>query len=76
MEYQHRFSVAYFIRPVHGTVFKDSEGRNIKAEDWFSRKFDVMRKSHREQRMDTVLTGGIEDAKLRARIHVAEELDL
>ena len=59
MEYQHRFWIAYSIRPVHGTVFKDSEGGDIKAEDWFNRKLDVMRKSRREQRMDTVLTGGL-----------------
>ena len=74
MQYEHRFSIAYFTRPANGTVFKDSEGRIIKADEWFSHKFDVYRQSHQEQRMNTVLTGGIEDAKSRARIHVAEEL--
>ncbi|KAL9007495.1 MAG: hypothetical protein Q9173_007252, partial [Seirophora scorigena] len=74
MDQAHRFSIAYFTRPVHGTVFKDSEGRTIKADEWFSHKFDVYRQSHSEQRMNTVLTGGIEDAKARAVVHVVEEL--
>ena len=72
MEHEHRFSIAYFMRPVNGTKFKDSEGREIKADEWFSHKFDVYRQSHQQQRMNTVLTGGIEDAKARARIHMAE----
>ena len=76
MEHEHRYSIAYFLRPVHGTVFKDSEGRTIKADEWFSHKFDVYRASHAEQRMNTVLTGGIEDEKARARVHVQEELDV
>ncbi|KAL8832854.1 MAG: hypothetical protein Q9170_004720 [Blastenia crenularia] len=74
MEHEHRFSIAYFTRPVHGTVFRDSESRVIKADEWFSHKFDVYRQSHREQRMNTVLTAGIEDEKMRARVHVVEEI--
>ena len=76
MEHHHRYSIAYFLRPVDGTVFKDSEGRVIKADDWFSHKFNIYRASHAEQRTNTVLTGGIEDSKSRAKIYVREELEV
>lgn len=69
MEDAHRYSIAYFMRPVDGTVFKDSEGRVIKADDWFHHKFDVYRATHEEQRKSTILTGGIADEKARVKIH-------
>lgn len=74
MEHAHRFSIAYFLRPVDGTTFRDSEGRVIKADDWFSHKFDVYRASHAEQRMTTVLDGGIEDEKARATVYEVIEV--
>ncbi|KZF18806.1 Clavaminate synthase-like protein [Xylona heveae TC161] len=76
MEQTHRYSVAYFTRPVDGTTFKDSEGRIISIQDWFEKKFDIYRASHEEQRKNTMLTGGIEDAKARARIHLREEIQI
>lgn len=69
MEHTHRFSIAYFCRPAHGTMFRDSEGRMISCDEWFSHKFDVYRTTHEEQRKNTILTGGIESAEARARIH-------
>lgn len=68
MEHTHRYSIAYFCRPAHGTKFRDSEGRMIACDEWFSHKFDVYRASHEEQRKNTILTGGIESAESRARI--------
>ncbi|KAK2759177.1 hypothetical protein FQN54_003277 [Arachnomyces sp. PD_36] len=68
MEKSHRYSIAYFTRPAHGTKFKDSEGRMISCDEWFSHKFDVYRATHEEQRQNTILTGGIESAESRARI--------
>lgn len=60
MEHEHRFSIAYFCRPVHGTMFRDSEGRMIACDEWFSHKFDIYRATHEEQQKSTVLTGGME----------------
>ncbi|CAD0093578.1 unnamed protein product, partial [Aureobasidium vineae] len=71
MEHAHRYSIAYFCRPVHGTMFRDSEGRMISCDEWFSHKFDIYRATHEEQRKNTILTGGIESAESRARIHSA-----
>ncbi|CRG89333.1 hypothetical protein PISL3812_06369 [Talaromyces islandicus] len=70
MDRAHRYSIAYFCRPAHGTMFKDSEGRMIACDEWFSHKFDVYRATHEEQRQNTILTGGIESAESRARIVV------
>lgn len=60
MEHEHRFSIAYFCRPAHGTMFRDSEGRMIACDEWFSHKFDIYRATHEEQQKSTVLTGGME----------------
>ncbi|THW30750.1 putative 2OG-Fe(II) oxygenase family oxidoreductase [Aureobasidium pullulans] len=60
MEEEHRFSIAYFCRPMHGTMFRDSEGRMIACDEWFSHKFDIYRATHEEQQKNTVLTGGME----------------
>ncbi|KAI1321506.1 2OG-Fe(II) oxygenase family oxidoreductase [Xylariaceae sp. FL0255] len=68
MEHTHRFSIAYFTRPAHGSMFKDSEGRMISCDEWFSHKFDIYRASHAQQRMNTILTGGMEDAATRAKV--------
>ncbi|ROV93396.1 hypothetical protein VMCG_08396 [Cytospora schulzeri] len=68
MEVNHRFSIAYFTRPAHGTMFRDSEGRMIACDDWFSHKFDVYRASHAEQRKNTILTGGMESDVIRAQV--------
>lgn len=70
MDNTHRFSIAYFTRPAHGTMFKDSEGRMIACDEWFSHKFDVYRATHEEQRKNTVLTGGIENEEARRRVVV------
>jgi isopenicillin N synthase-like dioxygenase len=69
MERSHRYSIALFTRPSEGTRFRDSEGRMISCDDWFSHKFDIYRASHAEQRANTILTGGMESAEERARIH-------
>jgi isopenicillin N synthase-like dioxygenase len=69
MEFSHRYSIAYFTRPVDGTVFIDSEGRKIQAEEWFEHKFDMLRASHAEQRANSVLTGGIEDVTTRSIVY-------
>ena len=69
LEHTHRFSIAYFTRPAHGTMFKDSEGRMIACDEWFSHKFDIYRASNAEQRGNTLLTGGMESVEQRARIH-------
>ena len=68
MESSHRYSIAYFTRPAHGTMFRDSEGRMIACNEWFSHKFDVYRATHAEQRNNTILTGGMETEKARVRV--------
>lgn len=40
-------------------MFRDSEGRMIACDEWFSHKFDVYRATHEEQQKNTVLTGGM-----------------
>jgi hypothetical protein len=67
MEPVHRFFIAYFCRPAHGTRFRDLERRMIACDEWFSRKLDVYRATHEEQRRITVLPGGIESAESRGR---------
>ncbi|POS68961.1 hypothetical protein DHEL01_v212644 [Diaporthe helianthi] len=67
MDTSHRFSIAYFTRPAHGTTFRDSEGRVIACDEWFSDKFDIYRASHAEQRKNTILTGGMEGQELRSQ---------
>lgn len=70
MDHAHRYSIAYFCRPAHGTMFMDSEGRMISCDEWFSHKFDVYRATHEEQRKNTVLTGGMEAVDTRSKVVV------
>lgn len=70
METAHRYSIAYFCRPAHGTMFRDSEGRMISCDEWFSHKFDIYRATHEEQRKNTILTGGIESDEGRKKVVV------
>jgi isopenicillin N synthase-like dioxygenase len=57
---EHRYSIAYFLRPEDDAVYVDSRGRQISAKTWHDEKYNVFREPHEKQERDTVLTGGME----------------
>ncbi|KAL4983784.1 hypothetical protein BDW68DRAFT_28600 [Aspergillus falconensis] len=70
----HRYSIAFFLRPADDTIYRDSKGRMITAREWHDQKFDHFRASHSEQAGDSILTGGMEQAdKINASVLVGGE---
>ncbi|KAH8807262.1 hypothetical protein F5884DRAFT_880143 [Xylogone sp. PMI_703] len=57
---EHRYSIAYFLRPEDDAVYVDSKGRELKAREWHDEKYNVFREPHEKQERDTILTGGME----------------
>ena len=55
-----RYSVAYFLRPESEKKYRDSEGRWITASQWHDEKYEVFKKPHAEQVVNSILTGGME----------------
>jgi isopenicillin N synthase-like dioxygenase len=57
---EHRYSIAYFLRPEDNAIYVDSKGRELSARAWHDEKYNVFRKPHEKQEKDMVLTGGME----------------
>jgi isopenicillin N synthase-like dioxygenase len=57
---EHRHSIAFFLRPADDTVYRDSNGRLVTANEWHNDKFNHFRASHAEQSSESILTGGME----------------
>jgi isopenicillin N synthase-like dioxygenase len=57
---EHRYSIAYFLRPEDTAVYVDSKGRELSAKSWHDEKYQVFREPHEKQEQDMVLTGGME----------------
>lgn len=57
---EHRYSIAYFLRPEDNAVYVDSKGRELSARTWHDEKYNVFREPHEKQEQDMVLTGGME----------------
>ena len=57
---EHRYSIAYFLRPEDATQYRDSKGRMITARAWHDGKYEVFRQTHEMSAGDSVLTGGME----------------
>ena len=55
-----RYSTAYFLRAGDGTVFKDLDGNEVTADEWFRRKYNSYNQSLQEQRQQGIATGGID----------------
>lgn len=61
---EHRYSIAYFLRPDDDAQYEDASGQIVTAKEWHDRKFDVFRESHIEQARNPILTGGMEQNDL------------
>lgn len=59
-QYEHRYSIAYFLRAEDNASYADSNGRTLTAKDWHDGKYEVFRQKHDQQALDTILTGGME----------------
>lgn len=57
---EHRYSIAYFLRPESGVMFEDSEGKEVTAGKWHDDKYVTFTEPHAKQRMSSILTGGME----------------
>ena len=57
---EHRYSIAYFLRPEDNAIYVDSKGRELSAKAWHDEKYNVFREPHEKQEKDMVLTGGME----------------
>lgn len=57
---EHRYPIAYFLRPEDSTVYVDSKGRELLARSWHDEKYAVFRQPHEKQEQDMILTGGME----------------
>lgn len=57
---EHRYSIAYFLRPESGVKFKDADGQEITAAKWHDEKYVVFTETHAKQELSNLLTGGME----------------
>lgn len=57
---EHRYSIAYFLRPEDKAMYRDSKGRMITAKEWHDGKYEVFRQPHEKSTKDSILTGGME----------------
>jgi isopenicillin N synthase-like dioxygenase len=57
---QDRYSTAYFLRASDSAVFDGINGEQVTAEQWFLSKYASFNKTMREQRLDSIATGGME----------------
>lgn len=55
-----RLAIGYFLRAEDDKVFRDSEGRWLTAREWHDHKYANYKASHRVQRTNSILTGGME----------------
>jgi isopenicillin N synthase-like dioxygenase len=60
---EHRYSIAYFLRPENEAKYKDSNGKWVTAREWHDAKYEVFQKEHQQQiGSDSILMGGMEMA--------------
>ena len=57
---EHRYSIAYFLRPEDKVQYKGSKGRMLSAREWHDGKYEVFRQTHDLSSADAILTGGME----------------
>jgi isopenicillin N synthase-like dioxygenase len=57
---EHRYSIAYFLRPENEVRYKDPEGREISAKEWHDNKYHTFTETHDEQAKTSILMGGME----------------
>jgi isopenicillin N synthase-like dioxygenase len=59
---EHRYSIAYFLRPENDLEYKDPEGHTISAKSWHDAKYDTFADSHEKQATNSILMGGMDHA--------------
>lgn len=59
---EHRYSVAYFLRPENDLKYEDPEGRAISAQQWHDDKYRTFADSHEKQATNSILLGGMDVA--------------
>jgi isopenicillin N synthase-like dioxygenase len=57
---EHRYSIAYFLRPENEVTYKDPEGREISAKEWHDNKYRTFAETHEQQATTSILMGGME----------------
>ena len=57
---EHRYSIAYFLRPESGVKFKNADGQEVTAAKWHDEKYVVFTETHAKQELSNLLTGGME----------------
>jgi isopenicillin N synthase-like dioxygenase len=57
---EHRYSIAYFLRPESEVKFEDADGQKVSAEKWHDDKYVMFAEPHEKQEMSKMLTGGME----------------
>jgi isopenicillin N synthase-like dioxygenase len=65
---EHRYSIAYFLRPESAVEFKDPEDRKVTAEEWHDNKYVMFAEPHGVQAKSQVLTGGMEEMLVAAGV--------
>ncbi|KAF2675772.1 2OG-Fe-II oxygenase family oxidoreductase [Lentithecium fluviatile CBS 122367] len=59
---EHRYSIAYFLRPENGIQYEDPEGHAISAKQWHDNKYKTFADSHEKQATNSILLGGMDNA--------------
>ena len=57
---EHRYSIAYFLRPENHVEYKDPEGKAISAKEWHDNKYRTFADSHAKQATNSILMGGMD----------------
>jgi isopenicillin N synthase-like dioxygenase len=57
---EHRYSIAYFLRPESSVKFEDADGQVVTAAKWHDEKLMVHSESYERQAISKILTGGME----------------
>jgi isopenicillin N synthase-like dioxygenase len=65
---EHRYSIAYFLRPERAVEFKDLEDRKVTAEEWHTNKYIMFAEPHEVQAKSQVMTGGMEQMLVAAGV--------
>ncbi|PVH96073.1 putative 2OG-Fe(II) oxygenase family oxidoreductase [Periconia macrospinosa] len=58
----HRYSIAYFLRPENDIEYEDPEGHAISAKQWHDDKYKTFADSHEKQAKNKILLGGMDHA--------------
>jgi len=69
MPVEHRYSIAYFLRPESEVIYEDPEGKKISAKQWHDNKYQTFADSHENQARNSILMGGM-DTNVKRRIAV------